>query len=431
MNKRVYVLILKLIGFILAVPVVIWLLMFCLSPVYDFPPQKPFTGALWYNPYSSLANTCVDSTCCAHTTSLPAAWRRCNFHTHSNAWGFMANGRKNTAQEVRQAYKTMDYDILGISDYFHIEPQLLDPENPANDTLNPFPVPVYEQGLNIFKTHHLVFGRGKELRRDLLLFQTSSNKQWIINQILERCDLMALAHPAWGGYTISDVQKLSGYPLFETLNDWRNSPKHWDAALSAGRAAFIIASDDSHDVFRMTNVGRKVTQVYLPGKIDLEAIEQALYRGQAYGLEVTQESANEPLEAKRRRLDSYPVLRSVSVLADTLVIALTDTAQAFTFIGQNGDTLATAPAGERAVYPLAQAQSYVRCTITLADGTRLWLNPVLRTEDGRRPDLVSAKIALRLSICKWILCVAVLTGAVIVLRRSRHTKNQTSNEKIF
>ena len=41
-------------------------------------------------------------------------------------------------------------------------------------------IPTYEHGYNIFKTHQVCIGAERVLWTDLLVFQTKSMKQWII-----------------------------------------------------------------------------------------------------------------------------------------------------------------------------------------------------------------------------------------------------------
>ncbi|MDR2410605.1 MAG: hypothetical protein LBE13_21180, partial [Bacteroidales bacterium] len=50
---------------------------YLLSPVYDFPQPKSFSGKAYYNPY-------------LHTDS---SWKICNFHAHSRSWGGLTDGK--------------------------------------------------------------------------------------------------------------------------------------------------------------------------------------------------------------------------------------------------------------------------------------------------------------------------------------------------
>lgn len=351
--------------------------LFRLMPFYLPSEAVPFIGAFWYNPYEGL-------------TRGEGKWLRTNFHAHSNAWGKMANGSKNTVSDIMAKYDSLGYDIIGISDYQHI-------------TATPCAVfiPVYEHGFNIMKTHQGSLGAREEYGRDVIIPQTRSQKQHIINALKERSELVVLNHPGWmGGYSVRNMQQLTGYDLIEVLNDFWKSENLWDVALSSGKPAMIMAGDDAHNVFKPTDIARDLTMIYVrSGQVKPQHIYDALKNGTAYGLEVTRRAARSMVPEKRRGLDSLPVLQSCIVRGDSLCVLLTGKALEYTFIGQDGIILSTVSENTAEpdkdlpiIYKLQPQDTYVRVRILLRDSSLLYLNPVMRTaHPGMKPPMPEAR----------------------------------------
>ncbi len=357
-------------------------------PLYKPAPEDPFAGRDWYNPYEQV--------------HPGGRWLRANFHAHSNAWGFFTNGRKNTVKDILVKYDSLGYDIIGISDYQHITDSLAfaGAGTPSRSRLF---IPVYEHGFNLLKTHQGSIGARKVYWNDFILPQTRSQKQHILNKLGERSTLVTLNHPAWmHGYSPGHVRRLSGYHLFEVLNDFWISEGLWDVALSSGKPAMLIAGDDAHNVFKPTDLARDLTMIYngAGGSCGPENVYRALETGAAYGIEVTRRVARGSVLEKRACLDAMPVLQSCRIQGDSLVVVLTGRARQFDFIGQNGTLLKRVPGMAGRAYDIAckanatdlaamvsdsafyllQAQDrYVRVKIALPDSSHLYLNPVMRT----------------------------------------------------
>jgi len=343
-------------------------------PLYKPALEDPFSGQYWYNPYEQV--------------HPGGRWLRANFHAHSNAGGFFTNGRKNTREDIVLKYDSLGYDIIGISDYQHITDSLAlaGAGTPSAPRLY---IPVYEHGFNVLKTHQSSIGARKVYWNDFILPQTWSQKQHILNRLQERAALVALNHPAWmGGYSQRDVRRLSGYHLFEVLNDFWISEGLWDVALSSGKPAMLIAGDDAHNVFKPTDLARDLTMIFsnsLPGtSCPPKTVYRALETGAAYGIEVTRRVARGSVVQKRACLDAMPVLQSCRIKGDSLVVVLTGRARQFNFIGQDGAFLKSVPgtadgAADSAFYILQAQDRYVRVKISLPDSSHLYLNPVMRT----------------------------------------------------
>ncbi len=353
-----------------------WIL-FRFFPLYLPSEPAPFKGTFWYNPYDGLVPG-------------EGKWLRANFHAHSNAWGKMTNGRKNTVPDIMAIYDSLGYDIIGISDYQQI----------TSIPCSVF-IPMYEHGFNIMKTHQGSLGAREVYGRDVIIPQTRSQKQHIINALKKRSELVVLNHPGWmGGYSERNMQQLTGYDLIEVLNDFWKSENLWDIALSSGKPAMMIAGDDAHNVFKPTDIARDLTMIYVnEEKITPRHIYDALKNGTACGLEVTRRAARSTVSEKRRGLDTLPVLHSCVIREDSLCVLLTGKAKEYAFIGQDGKILSTVvedsaetERGLPIVYELQPEDTYVRVRILLRDSTLFYLNPVMRTaQPGVKPPMPEAR----------------------------------------
>ncbi len=384
------------------IPAGILVLLFFLArqmPLYEPAPEDPFTGTYWYNPYGNV--------------TPGGQWLRSNFHAHSNSWKFITNGKDNTVGDIVTTYDSLGYDIIGVSDYQHItDTRTVVPATGTEATKNRLFIPVYEHGFNVCKTHQGTIGARMVYWNDYVLPQTRSQKQHILEQLGERSELVVLHHPAWmGGYSKKDVRRLSGYDLFEVLNDFWISEELWDVALSSGKPAMLIAGDDAHNVFKPTDLARDLTMIHAGAQDPLapEDVYRALKTGAAYGIEVTRSVARGSVVQKRACLDALPVLQSCRIQGDSLVVVLSGKARQFHFIGQDGALLKSVPAGadmaadaagsahtpdnaagvaDSAFYLLQEQDRYVRVKIALPDSSHIYLNPVMRTmEKNKKPPM--------------------------------------------
>jgi hypothetical protein len=357
--------ILKILLQVLLAVVAVELLIFFLAPVYTFPPPEPFSGEKIYNPYEGMDSTC---------------WRKANFHFHVNAWGGLTSGRKNTTEQFWKTYKKLGYDVPCISDYQKI--------NPFNKD-SAFYIPTYEHGFGLRKKHQMLIGAQKVLWLDYSLFQTLDHKQHILNLLHDQSEIVAIAHPDWeGGYSLDDMKMLSNYQLVEVLdNNWRSVPQ-WDAALSSGHPAFILADDDAHDISNPYQIGRCCTFINSPS-LHSSDLMKALKSGKAFGADIYM-SDGETFDVKAERTHLIPVLKSVEVRHDTLWVEASKAAVRFVFIGQNGKTKKVVRFTKSAWYKIQPEDTYIRTEITFFNhygynGTVFYLNPVFRY-NGVQPE---------------------------------------------
>jgi hypothetical protein len=331
-----------------------------ITPVYNFPPTKPFSGDKIWNPYDNLE---IDQ------------WKKANFQVQSRAWGGITDGRNNTFDKVWKKYDELNYDFIGISDYQKIN-------TVAKDSSGY--IPIYEHGYNFWKTHQVNIGAKEVLWLDFPFFQTTNQKQFLINLQRGKTDILALAHPAFSleGYSHSDLEKLTNYDLLEALNMQIFSLSHWDAALSAGRISYILANDDVHDIDDAFWYGRVATMVNT-NSLKKSTLINALKEGKSYGL--TPYTPNfDTHDKKIKRVKSIPYLLGVDVKTDTLIVVGSKGVKKIHFFGQNGTLKKTLENSDTGIYIIKEEDSYIRAIIDYGRDEKLYLNPVFRYS-GEKP----------------------------------------------
>ncbi len=322
-------------------------LLYVSCPLYLMPLSQPFQGAQWYNPYAGVS-------------AQPGHWLDANFHAHSRVWRGLTNGNQSAA-DVEARYRTMSYNVVGISDY-HVPPR----EQPRGV------FPVYEHGWNVVKAHRLVLGESRVSFLDYPLGLGRNQRQHVLDALRSDASLIAIVHPALrGGHDAESLSQLVGYDLLEVFNHFLPpADREWDAALSAGRPVWLLANDDSHDVDNPDETGVNRTRIFAADSSQA-AVLSALRAGHAYG--VHRVTSRTPL-----------TLRSVTMRGDTFTVQVAGAAREIRIVGQNGVLRAS-----RRVVPgsdstatlslVASARdAYLRAAVTGDDGALLYTNPVIR-----------------------------------------------------
>ena len=375
---------------------------YLLAPVYKFSGPVPFSGDKLYNPYQS-----IDS----------GDWRKYNFQVQSRAWLGITDGRKNSNELIDSIYTILGYDHVATSDYQKIN--TFGKNDPAY-------IPTYEHGYNIFKTHQVCIGSDEVLWVDLMFGQTLSMKQWILDQLKKQSELVILAHPLLrDGYSLDDMKYLTNYDGIEVLNNLRVSDGHWDAALSSGQIAYIIANDDAHDVMNSNEVGRRFTMINSKSS-DMNTIMSNLKKGAAYGMDFYR-IGDEPMNEKVERSKYIPKLSSVELNSDTLSVTVDTTALRISFIGDNGKVMQTVNDTNSATYIITKSDPYIRTEIMFTDLSVMYLNPVIRYDGEFPKTLKTAEIdssaTMRLRIIYFVigLIIAYLFAKYRLRRKSKQT----------
>ncbi|AMW03715.1 hypothetical protein GEMMAAP_00375 [Gemmatimonas phototrophica] len=370
-------------------------LLYATAPLYQFAESRPFAGGRWYNPYGDLNAT--------------GRWQKASLHAHSVAWGGATHGGQS-AEQVAAAYAQMRYDIVGLSNYHSMS---------AAEQTGTFPV--YEQGWNLQKSHRLAIGGDAVVWRDYPLGQTVHHKQDIINRLELTGAVVVLAHPAIReGHSVADLRQLSGYDALEVLNHFVSpATTEWDAALSSGRAVWVMASDDSHDIHGAGETGVNWTLVYTHSR-ETHAVRSAIRSGRTIGVHGVGGQAQLSFVSQQ-------------LFGDTLEVRARGPIAHIEFTGQDGATR-TAHVTDSLGVTIARAvarpdDGYLRATVigTGSDAPELLLlNPVVRW-DGVILGAAAATVdAPRTAAFRWIACClyAAVFTSVQARRRRRLPKAQ-------
>jgi hypothetical protein len=351
----------------LALALLVLVLPYAWAPRYRFPEPAPFSGKAWLNPYAGIGST----------------WQRANLHAHGRAWNGFTNG-KQTDDEIVRRYRELGYDVPGISNYQRI-----------TASSDPAAVPLYEHGYNIGKHHQLAIGARSVAWFDFPLWQSVSQQQFVIDRVKRSAALVALAHPnSRFAYTTEDLRKLTGYDLIEVVNGPFTAEESWDAVLSAGRAVWGVANDDTHDLQDPRRTAAAWNMIASPTAHAADIVA-ALKKGQSYS--VSRTGALESI--------ALTSLSSVELTGNTLSVVCTGVPSTFTFIGQNGVKRKTVESAQSAQYTLTDADTYVRVVIE-APQTVLYLNPVVRY-NGRALPISAASVDV---LATWTKRGGVLVG---------------------
>ncbi len=383
----------SIISFALLICFVVW----GITPVYKFPESLSFSGNKFYNPYKDYDNT---------------HYYRANFHGHSRLGGGLTNGRANSEEDVFKAYRDLEYGFATVSNYHNITSK-----PPYYD----FPyVPAQEYGVNIFKTHMLLIGTKRKEYFDQPLWQGPNTIQYRINRVKPYNDIVTLAHPAFlNGIEVEYMTKLTGYDLMEVVNTFAHSVSHWDTALSSGRPAFLLASDDTHNVFKNTDIGRNITMIPLNPETESDKLYDTLKSGAVYGITVPHTIAVLDRSEKVKVLDTHPQLLSMQVDDNTLNIKLNRMVDKIVFSADNGKVMAEYYNVSESSYNIADNNSYVRATVYFDNGSIAYFNPVIRTNDGGGlcPNMPQVLVNYPLSIIKWIFTAVVFLSILYFVAR--------------
>jgi hypothetical protein len=367
---------------------------YLMAPIYTFDEPKPFFGDKLYNPYEKMDST---------------QWRQYNFQVQSKVWGGLTDGRKNSNELIDSVYRALNFDHVATSDYQKI--------NYYGSQKSSF-IPTYEHGFNVFKTHQVCIGAKKVLWIDLIFFQTLSMKQWIIDQLSRDCEIVVLAHPLLrNGYTLDEMKYLTNYRMMEVLNNLRISRDHWDTALSSGHLVWIMGNDDAHDVLHPNDVGRKFTMINSP-TTNREDIIKNLKAGNDYGVDFYPKM-DVPIVERIARIKNVPMMKQIDLVNDTLFVTVNQKATRIDFIGQNGILRKTVLDTNRSFYKIKPEDTYVRTELKFADGSTIYLNPVVRYSGSEPASNGKAQINKSATLWARIIYFLVILSVVYLIRRNK------------
>lgn len=305
-------------------------------------------------------------------------------HCHTWTYGSTTEHTRENVENLYNMYDELGYDFMTVTNY------------PYHDDLTPNPYPngnivwlcnAYEQAITPptldekNQNTHLVCLNAKNV------YAPEYVTDKYINDVLE--DLVAddvttvLAHPMWCAGAEYDqssvhqtlyfkeqllnlVDKFKFVEIFNSLSISNNSDSPYinntayalDVLASDGRKVFGFAVSDSH-VFSgtadYTMYGGNI-KVFAKEKTQL-AIWDSIMKGNFYSCD-----------------SIYASLKSVDLIDNVLTIDIGASATT-KFYGKDGVLLSTVE-GNVASYAIKGTEMYVRAEITLADGKRMWTNPI-------------------------------------------------------
>ncbi len=391
-----FIIILLLIFFLVAI------LPYLISPVYKFPEKTIFKGKYIHNPYENLDST---------------KWIKANFHCHSKVYSGITRGYNSSIDTIIYVYKLLKYDIIGISNYMKIFNEYLD---------SGFIMPAYEHGYGLFKVHYLVIGNERVNLIDFLFPQSLSNKQFIIKNLKDPENIIAIVHPnIYNAFTENDFEYLTDYDCVEILRYDRVSTKYWDAALSAGNLKYLLADDDSHDITAPYEVGRCFTMINSPFK-DRGQIIKAIKEGKTYAID-WRAALFDSLNIKLQKLSEIPYLQYLKLNLDTIKIKVNKSAQEIAFIGQYGMRVDSLKNTDFGLYKMKDSDSYIRIEITFFDNTKMYLNPLIRYDDENPLKIKSAQINIFLTLVNKLIYLTIIiffAFLIIYFRKKRKQKSK-------
>ena len=368
------------------------------SPVYDFPEPKPFSGKDIFNPYAAVQG--MDS----------VQWKRANFHTHTRVKGPL-NECDLWPAETDKAYRKLGYDIVTFSNHNELT------KHPYDTALQ---VNVYEHGVNIFKYHKLVFGCDKVVYFDHLLPLFVFQKQFQLDFLAESADFLQMNHPfRTNGTSQYQISRLEGYRIMELDSGATTENEYWDWALSTGRYSFGLANDDLHHPEDSRRIAVRCNFLYCPSG-RYAHLKNTLLSGAYYSMRVP-DYGNGDWEVKYARNRCLPAVQNIGLNGDTVFITLSQPADSIKFIGQNHTTLALAKATAAARYDIKPGDPYVRITAYFPEGEVIYSNPFARYDAAsqvtpyREP---SHTVNVPLTILFNLIVLALCAGVILLFYKA-------------
>ena len=296
-------------------------------------------------------------------------WFKGNIHTHTNVAGGDAE-----PEVVVRWYRRHGYDFLVLSDHNHLT--LLDYSAGRRRFKRPLMVPgeevtqrieggvpVHINGIGISRVIEPVDAGG-----------VVRTIQAIVDSILAAGGIASINHPnlRWA-FDHEAIRQVTGASLLEIFNGVPSTNNYgapgrlsheqiWDGVLSAGRAIFGVATDDSHNYHdysrEMSNPGRGWVVVRAE-ELSREAIVEGLASGDFY--------ASTGVALADLRLSQEALSLSIEATGTE--------AYATRFTGRDGVVLAES-VGAEASYHARGDEGYVRATVSSSSGARAWTQPL-------------------------------------------------------
>jgi hypothetical protein len=248
--------------------------------------------------------------------------------------------------------------VIGISDYMSLSPPDGDPGE--------IYVSTYEHGYTPGRRHHTVIGADHVTWFDYPFGGSTRQKQHVLDWLRPSAPILVLNHPTKAeSFSITDFEKLAGYDAVEVASKYGVWDDFWDAALSAGRPVWGMASDDGHaqtEAGPGSHLGIGALVIHTSERSPA-AVLAALREGRFHSLYTRQGEG--PIALERYEIED-----------GKLHVRIGERASVIRFYGPYGDLKYAVFGRAEASYPLG-ANPYVRVEV-IAHGAVLYLNPVIR-----------------------------------------------------
>ena len=350
------------------------------SLIYKFGEPKKFEGNQFYNPYENLNDT----------------WIKVNFHAHAKAYGGISLG-ENSAEEMLAKYDSLGYELACISNYGFVQDSIA-----GNKYM-----PVYEHGFNLGWIHQLVINETDARPFDYPFYQNLNTKQFMIDRLKTENNLIVLNHPNHKkAYRTKDLKYLNNYDLIEGISEFAKSIKQWDTALSFGHAVWVVGNDDSHDLSDY-HVGLAWNMINVKSTSNSSILE-SLKAGKTYATKGW-------LGQEMNRI------KNLTVEDGYYKLKMQQKSDSIKIISDNGQVVSIATNVDSISYKIKPENTYLRTEIFETEPwngyTMMYLNPVIRTKDGKLiPHNNKNEVSYFLSVLYWLalLLIQLVLSAIVI-----------------
>lgn len=373
------------------------------TKIYRNPTSQQFRGTSLYNPYAG-----IDS----------ARWNngfvKANFHAHTR-WD--VNGTY-TVEEFEQAYLYSKYQIITVSDHNTITRDLQG---------RPWFIQTYEHGWNINNFHILMLDAPQEDLLDYpIMFLPRQQMQYAIERLAGQAGAISINHPERVRAVDDDCfSELRGFSLMEINPDAQTI--YWDKSLTAGNYVTLVASDDAHSIVNRNSWFQRAFTMVCPATLNRASIIEALQKGAAYAVTVSNERNMEGPHTDMAQL------KNLSLNGDTINITLSEQAEQISFITDGGITATTFQNTPKATYVIPPSASYVRVTAQMSRGIKILLNPIARVQEpGQSPAMLpipeSVSWLTALNTVGWsVAALIVLLFLIPLWKRKKNGRKKRIN----
>lgn len=320
------------------------IIMYAVTPIYDYSSNKPFYNYSIINPYADFVYDYA-----------PINFQAVTYNPL----------HKNTAVNysmIIKKYENLDYHSVHYAKEYNFFTSLF-----SNDMEY-----MNETGLNLSGYKMLLFSFQKEnkLQFEQPLFQHINDLQYRIDKASEVSDIIAIKNPAKYNIPIEYFSKLKGYHLMEILSDNISAIDYWDKALSSGIPVLLFVAEE----FNENNYGKLLLiSEYFAYISNFNSFLSS------YAISVSDKYYKENINRGKEYLENMPRIDEISLYNYTTINAkFTKPFEKIVFSADNGIVKYTAFNTDNASYNIKDEDTYVRITAYTHDGSVFYFNPFMR-----------------------------------------------------